>query len=63
LIDLTVAAARPSWTRFAGVWSEGELLYLHSLGVTRIARFGEGPRTPSFDADATRLILERWKQE
>ena len=62
LIDLTTGA-RPTWARFAGVWSEGELLYLRGLGLTRAARFGEGPKTPSFDADVTRLILERWTAE
>jgi len=62
LIDLTVGA-RPAWARFAGVWSEGELLYLRRFGLTRTARYGEGPRTPSFDADVTRLVLERWTAE
>jgi hypothetical protein len=62
LVDLTTGD-RPAWTRFAGVWSEGELLYLRTLGLTRTARFGEGPKTPSFDADVARLILERWTPE
>ena len=62
LIDLTVGV-RPAWARFGGVWSEGELLYLHGLGLTRTARFGEGPRTPNFDADVTRLILDKWTAE
>ena len=62
LIDLTTGE-RLLWSRFAGVWSEGELLYLRGLGVTRTARYGEGPRTPSFDADITRVILQSWKQE
>jgi hypothetical protein len=62
LIDLTIGT-RPPWSRFAGVWSEGEILYLHRFGLTRTAQYGEGPRTPGFDADVTRLVLERWAAE
>jgi len=62
LVDLTTGE-RPQWSRFAGVWSEGELLYLRGLGVTRTARYGDGPRTPSFDRDITTLILQSWKAE
>ncbi len=62
LIDLT-ATDRPAWSRFAGVWGDGELLYLRGPGVSRTARYGEGPRTPAFDRDVTKLILESWAAE
>jgi hypothetical protein len=62
LVDLG-AGDDPAWARFAGVWSEGEILYLRTLGVTRTATYGEGPRTPAFDADVTGTILGSWIAE
>jgi hypothetical protein len=62
LIDLTTGM-RPAWSRFNGVWSEGEILYLRRFGTAQTARYGEGPRTPTFDRDITALVLGGWAAE
>lgn len=64
LIELT--APLPRWARFRGYWSEGELLFVKTMGLA-LHRFlvGDGPSPPALFSTSVQTIFasRKWRQD